>query len=434
MRFRNTGVDLRHFEEPNGHPLDMRVPRENFDFNEGHQFDGPLSWSDSEGSDGFHTVEENLSNDESGVVEMEIEEVRRDLILSPGRRLGLGEDPYAEFAPGRQPYPPIVYPTNDCGKQKVDEADREPAARRMLDFDIGRTTADQVPIPPLAANLPTPPRHFFQWASTPIAFGGSTPVRLGTGGGNNLENSFMHRDVENPSIMATMLEFDEDPGDAEYECIVEASTILSLGIRNARRMEIQEIHCNVRANSSPFLRLSPADLGGLPNLPLTEFDPPNTPVSHLSSFNFTELFNYDDSANTKKRIRKAVGHMPLSIDGDSIRYSEIDYEWVERKRLKRLHRWSDKGGFSIWINDENGRKKFASKAISDPDMAREFGVGIDDDLLKARVKNKRLQEFSSSSSGSFKRQKSEEVTLAFREVRDDMDIDLQLSILDLMLG
>uniref|UniRef100_A0A803LUU9 Uncharacterized protein n=1 Tax=Chenopodium quinoa TaxID=63459 RepID=A0A803LUU9_CHEQI len=280
MKFRNTGVDLRHHEALEDPPFYRRVLREDLVFDEGNPDEQPLSSPESDNSERFHTGEEELSNDDSELVDMDGEPMMSDLALSPGRRLGLGGNPYLEFIQGGHMSPNLGDSSNVFREQHVNTG-REATSRRSTGFGPTRPIAERVVTLPLPNSLPPPSRHFFT---------GST---------------------------------------------YEASTILTLGIRNARRLEIHGIHQSARATTPPFLRLSSVDLARLPNLPLTEFDPPNTPVSHLSSFNFIGLFNYDDSANTRKRIREAIGHMPLSCDGDLVHYSETDYEWVERKRLKR---------------------------------------------------------------------------------------------------
>uniref|UniRef100_A0A803MS18 Zinc knuckle CX2CX4HX4C domain-containing protein n=1 Tax=Chenopodium quinoa TaxID=63459 RepID=A0A803MS18_CHEQI len=429
-------------EEPS---LYRRVLGENMGFDEYHPYVESLSSHESEDSEGFHTGEEEFLKDDSGIGEVEEEPVRPKLVLSPGRRLGLGGDPYAEFAHEKQSSPNLgnyhaENPPMFCEEQQLG-GDQEVLERREEGVNPIRPIAARGSVAHTISNLHPPTRPFFKGSTYEVEESSAAPQRIIQGGGPGTifytlgisEWASSPIGFERPNDIAhgNMAGHNRGPGVAS--CYNPASMVGKFNNYGSEKQEELKYRnlTEFQGLPPPFLRLSLADLGGFPNLPLTEFDPPNTPVSHLISFNFTALFNYDDEACNKKRIREAVGHFPHSCDGDSMRYSESDYEWVERKRLKRFHRWSEKGGFSIWLKDDKGGSRFASKAISDPDMARELGVDIDGDL-RMRGKNKRPQDNSSSSCESYKRQKSEEVTLAFREVRDDMDIDLQLPILESM--
>uniref|UniRef100_A0A803LJV4 Zinc knuckle CX2CX4HX4C domain-containing protein n=1 Tax=Chenopodium quinoa TaxID=63459 RepID=A0A803LJV4_CHEQI len=407
-RFRNSEIDLLSYESRDGRFFHRRDHREDGSFEDINDPNNFSSSQEEEGSDGFHTGNENWSNEESELDQMNEGEPRQNIQLSLGRRFGLGEDPYAEFlqeglvqpravinhmeslqTPMNQGIntnletmgemgPNLVRPTTVRGRAPF-FANQPLAVQRVLfkdsSFEVGgpsnkaqtkvlgeptRNLFDTLGISEWAANQREISRQAIE--SRGQAEGSEEVQRLE---GNN--NVIVISD-DSGSLKETG---EEHIDDQEFAKIMEASTILSLGIKSARRAEIKELG----------------------------------------------------------RIRKAVGHMPLSEDGESIRYNETDFEWVERNRLKRLHKWSEKGGFTIWL--EKGKKefKFASKAITDPDMARELGVEVDADLGE-KGKKKRTQAMSTSSSGSYKRQKSEEVTSIYRETRDDMEVDFQMALDD----
>uniref|UniRef100_A0A803MTG4 Zinc knuckle CX2CX4HX4C domain-containing protein n=1 Tax=Chenopodium quinoa TaxID=63459 RepID=A0A803MTG4_CHEQI len=438
-RFRNFEIDLLFYEGREGRWVHRRDHREDRSMEKNNDLESFSSSQEDDGSERFHTGNEEWSNGESELAEMQEEDPRSSLFLSPGRRFGLGGDPYAEFT---QEGPIQEGFGNEIGESFLTPLNQgivnENASRGEMGPNLYRPIAERGRAPIFPNTSSSLPRALFQGSTFEVGGPSSMPqasikeevqeicsTPWGSHSGLQVRGG-----RENTGLLGPTNDEEIDQYyDAEYAKIVEASTILSLGIRQARRAEITELHRSMRDVRSLYLLLSPSEMGGLPNLPLTEFDPTNTLVSNLSSFNFTELFNCDDNAKNRKRIRGAVGHMPLSLEGDSVQHSETDFEWVERKRLKRLHRWSEKGGFTIWLTDEKKGVKFASKAITDPDMARDLGVEIDGDL-KLRGRNKRPQTLSSSSTESYKRQKSEEVTSAFKDTRDDMEVDLQLSLVD----
>ncbi|XP_021740403.1 uncharacterized protein LOC110706756 [Chenopodium quinoa] len=100
LRFRNTSADLRRLEEPEDNTIYQRVPSENMEFDDDTFHENPPYSPDSDKSEHFHIGEEDFSEDLE-LAEMESAPVQMDLTLSPGRRLGLGNDPYAEFTSNR---------------------------------------------------------------------------------------------------------------------------------------------------------------------------------------------------------------------------------------------------------------------------------------------------------------------------------------------
>uniref|UniRef100_A0A803MSB2 Aminotransferase class I/classII large domain-containing protein n=1 Tax=Chenopodium quinoa TaxID=63459 RepID=A0A803MSB2_CHEQI len=67
---------------PSDSPLNRRVPRETFEHEDGFPWEGAFSSLDSDDSNLYHTVEEELSNDELEVAEMEVDPVTPDLMPS----------------------------------------------------------------------------------------------------------------------------------------------------------------------------------------------------------------------------------------------------------------------------------------------------------------------------------------------------------------
>uniref|UniRef100_A0A803MFG7 DUF4283 domain-containing protein n=1 Tax=Chenopodium quinoa TaxID=63459 RepID=A0A803MFG7_CHEQI len=82
-RFQNTSLDLRSNEIPKETFPYGRVLRDDMGFNDNHPYNEPLYSQESEDSERFHTGEEELSNEDSELIEMEEEPMRPDLVLSP---------------------------------------------------------------------------------------------------------------------------------------------------------------------------------------------------------------------------------------------------------------------------------------------------------------------------------------------------------------
>lgn len=74
-----------------------------------------------------------------------------------------------------------------------------------------------------------------------------------------------------------------------------------------------------------------------------------------------------------------------------------DENWVIKKKKLALHKWADKGAYGIWRKDEKGNCRHMSKAITDVDFARHWGVKVNEGF-RPRASAKRGQMSSSSSS------------------------------------
>lgn len=174
------------------------------------------------------------------------------------------------------------------------------------------------------------------------------------------------------------------------------------------------------------------EIEGVPNMPLTEYDPPNSPVSPIGSI---DLAAFADVAGKGGKYTLAPCKKEVQSDKDeSIRKCDDDLEWVQRKRFAKLHRWADRGGFIIWQKGDNeegisGRKrKVISKAITDVDFSRQWGAEVSDEF-GARMKGKRVKVDSSGSVPRIKkRQRSVEVTSKLRDDIDEMEVEIQHAI------
>lgn len=134
---------------------------------------------------------------------------------------------------------------------------------------------------------------------------------------------------------------------------MEASRRLARSLCSLRSFQrATRVHPEPGATRPPFVPHSPNSFGGnLPNLPLTEFDPPNSPVSPFSSINLS-IFDSDvfESGLGKRKVgeedqgvRSCVEIPVREEDYDSnwingIRKSEFNLEWVGIKKQKTLHR------------------------------------------------------------------------------------------------
>uniref|UniRef100_A0A803LZW6 Uncharacterized protein n=1 Tax=Chenopodium quinoa TaxID=63459 RepID=A0A803LZW6_CHEQI len=130
------------------------------------------------------------------------------------------------------------------------------------------------------------------------------------------------------------------------------------------------------------------------------------------------------AAVSRKRVRTIDRVPSKSCDDDSVREASYDLGWVDKKRLKTLNRWADKGGFNIWHKDEDGFFEFKSKAISDIDMARQWDVRIREPLFGNLGKKRQNSGSSSPHSSPAKKQRSEEVASNLHEFDSDMEMEL----------
>uniref|UniRef100_A0A803ME52 Zinc knuckle CX2CX4HX4C domain-containing protein n=1 Tax=Chenopodium quinoa TaxID=63459 RepID=A0A803ME52_CHEQI len=96
-------------------------------------------------------------------------------------------------------------------------------------------------------------------------------------------------------------------------------------------------------------------------------DSPNTFPTNLN------VLMEEKRRSSPKRSRTIERAPSKSCDNDSVREASYDLGWLEWKRLKTLNRWADKGGFNVWQRDKKGNFGFKLKAISDVDMARQWG-------------------------------------------------------------
>uniref|UniRef100_A0A803MI38 DUF4283 domain-containing protein n=1 Tax=Chenopodium quinoa TaxID=63459 RepID=A0A803MI38_CHEQI len=96
----------------------------------------------------------------------------------------------------------------------------------------------------------------------------------------------------------------------------------------------------------------------------------------------------------------AIGRYTQSEGGYNFRESFSDLRWGEKNRLKTLNRWSDKGAFALWRRNASGQQVFKSKAISDDDMARQWGLQVDADIMDRARKRKSPSPSSLDSTGS----------------------------------
>uniref|UniRef100_A0A803N1K6 Uncharacterized protein n=1 Tax=Chenopodium quinoa TaxID=63459 RepID=A0A803N1K6_CHEQI len=141
----------------------------------------------------------------------------------------------------------------------------------------------------------------------------------------------------------------------------------------------------------------------------------------------TDHFNFVEEQAIKEKGKRprSVEQTPInSCDDENIRASSYDMGWVEKKRLKTLHRWVNKDGFNVWMRDKSGGFEFKSKAIRDVDSARLRGVKPNSDLLRKGGKKQAAASSSSNSEPPIK-QRSEEVSSKFFDDLDDFDMEVQ---------
>uniref|UniRef100_A0A803MV23 DUF4283 domain-containing protein n=1 Tax=Chenopodium quinoa TaxID=63459 RepID=A0A803MV23_CHEQI len=154
-------------------------------------------------------------------------------------------------------------------------------------------------------------------------------------------------------------------GHTETQCKIEKECRKKKALARSLRLSGSRVHPLPRASVPPFLPYSPSTFGGgLPNLPLTEFDPPSSSVTPVVTINVDELFN-----------------LPIPLSAQS----------------KKKHKERE-GGFNFWKDNDNGSKDLVSKAITDEDMACIWSVQVDADILENVKKRRRSPSLESTCS------------------------------------
>lgn len=117
--------------------------------------------------------------------------------------------------------------------------------------------------------------------------------------------------------------------------------------------------------------------------------------------------------------------------------------WFE-ETTKHCKGGQKKGGFNLWHKNEKGEAKLVSKAFSDVNMARGWGVKVHN-IFESEGKQKmevivkgtgEMQRGQASTYPVFRggskpqRSVSEEVTSAFRSYVEEMDVDVQQALMD----
>lgn len=112
------------------------------------------------------------------------------------------------------------------------------------------------------------------------------------------------------------------------------------------RNSLARIYLESQPTRSRFVGTSPTIYGtNLPNLPLTEYDPPNTPVSPIGFLNVDELFNSSQSSGSEKRKKVANDNITKSASGSSVCASFSDLKWVEKKEIEDVKQMVREGCF-----------------------------------------------------------------------------------------
>uniref|UniRef100_A0A803MWP5 CCHC-type domain-containing protein n=1 Tax=Chenopodium quinoa TaxID=63459 RepID=A0A803MWP5_CHEQI len=289
FRYRNWAINLARSEEPED------IPLEEHDRNDTVYFTGSDSSSESE-----------VENAEAGEFIPQNREVR----LSPGRRLGLTQDPYAEFmVPNlNNPLPSLssgyTNHSSYVGNNPKNSVQSEGFSRKC-------TGRNMSPIFP--AN---------QLRSTPAKFRNST-YEVGES-----SRAVQNREPEaNDALPRTMF---QALGIKEWAARINRVQAQTTGLLQDITRPDQGVGTPSVARSL-FLPNSPSCFGGeFVNLPMTEFDPPNSPVTPISSFNVDALFESVEKVGVKKRAR-GVELTPLrSCEDNMVRACSYDMGWITR--------------------------------------------------------------------------------------------------------
>uniref|UniRef100_A0A803MR71 Zinc knuckle CX2CX4HX4C domain-containing protein n=1 Tax=Chenopodium quinoa TaxID=63459 RepID=A0A803MR71_CHEQI len=378
-KYRDPEVNLVRPEEPED------IPMEDRNLGGDANSDSKDSSDNSGGSGGsgdYFTGSDNLSDssDHGGGT------ISR-AFSPPGTRLGLGKDPYAQFFP----FARLSEKDSPCISNEL---------ARVVNPNLSLNSS--MKCASAAVNVSTR----------------DSPSLVGHSQQFSMELAQLSHRGPPPTVSASGLVGNytiSPPKTSNFEVGESSSRPTLFYIRRGRqlarslRFSGSRVHPYPRALNPPFLPYSPSVFGGgLPNLPLTEFDPPKSSASPMAPINFDELFNSPGpnsrqihiiSSDSEKLIDSEQGIQ--SDGGNNIRGSFTDLKWGEINRLATLNRWSKKGAFAFWRGGVTRNRSFVSKAITDEDMARHWGLHVDDDILDRAKKRKSPSPSSSlDSTGS----------------------------------